>query len=129
MGLGRRVRGERDGRWPDAYERRASGPAPASEPHVVPRDRLASARVDQYRQDTGAVRLPQARRLVPLGSRDARSPRGPHRWLTRHGPTCAEHMNTFTVWRFATPEAADEALPGLIALAELDQERLADAAL
>src|SRR3954454_6823571 len=38
-------------------------------------------------------------------------------------------MNTFTVWRFATPEAADAALPGLVALADLHRARLDDAAL
>src|SRR4051795_2037588 len=38
-------------------------------------------------------------------------------------------MNTFTVWRFATPEAANAALPGLVALADSDHARLDDAAL
>jgi uncharacterized membrane protein len=38
-------------------------------------------------------------------------------------------MNTFTIWRFGTPEAAEEALPALVAVSGLEHVHVDDAAL
>src|SRR5262249_5766078 len=94
---------------------RAALPA---QPHVVPRDRGAAAPVHQHRQDAGPGRLPQARRVLPLGRRGARAGRRADR------PVIA-----LTVWRFDTPAAAGEALPRLEQLVAAGDARIDDAAL